>query len=69
VSPRKGASDSGRNLFQSPSSTVSANAVSVETPRRQTSRSTTSTYGSLAASSAIALSSVSLLVFASIIRL
>src|SRR5207244_4704352 len=26
----------GRNLFQSPGSTVNANAVSVETPRRQT---------------------------------
>ena len=45
VRPRNGPSDSGRNRFQSPSSTVNANAVSVETPRRQTSRSTTSTYG------------------------
>jgi transposase len=43
------------NLLQSPSSTVNANAVSVETPRRQTSRPTTSTYGWEAASSAIAV--------------
>jgi hypothetical protein len=50
-------------------STVSANAVSVETPRRQTSRSTTSTYGGIVASSVIALSSASLRVFASSIRL
>ena len=42
VSPRNGPSDCGRNRCQSPSSTVNANAVSVETPRRQTSRSTTS---------------------------
>src|SRR5262249_42997971 len=59
VRPRNGPSDSGRNLFQSPSSTVNANAVSVETPRRQTSRSTTSRYGDVAASSAIASSRAS----------
>jgi len=41
VRPRNGPSDWGRNLLQSPSSTVNANAVSVETPRRQTSRPTT----------------------------
>jgi hypothetical protein len=68
VRPRNGPSDSGRNLFQSPSSTVNANAVSVETPRRRTSRSTTSTYGGVAASSVIALSSASLLVFAPSMR-
>src|SRR5205823_7609852 len=63
VRPRNGPSDSGRNRCQSPSSTVNANAVSVETPRRQTSRLTTSTYGGAPASSAIALSSASRLVF------
>src|SRR3954451_2632293 len=68
VRPRNGPSDWGRNLFQSPSSTVNANAVSVETPRRQTSPLTTSTYGGVAASSAIALSSASRLLFASSIR-
>ena len=68
VRPRNGPSEAGRNLLQSPSSTVNANAVSVETPRRQTSRSTTSAYGGVAASSVIALSSASLLVFASSIR-
>ena len=46
-----------------------ANAVRVDTPRRQTSRSTTSTYGGVAASSVIALSSASLLAFASSMRL
>jgi hypothetical protein len=40
VRPRKGASDWGPILFQSPSSTVNASAVRVETPRRQMSRST-----------------------------
>ena len=42
IRPRNAPSASGRNRRQSPSSTVSANAVRVETPRRQTSRSTIS---------------------------
>ena len=41
---------------------------SVETPRRQTSRSTTSAYGGVVASSLIASSSASRLLFASSIR-
>ena len=62
VRPRNGPSDSGRNLPQSPgrSSTVSASAVSVETPRRQTRRPTTSVNGASPASSAIARSKTSL---------
>jgi hypothetical protein len=44
----------GGKRVQSPSSTVSASPVRVETPRRQQSRLTTSANGASAASSAIA---------------
>ncbi len=54
VRPRNGPSDSGRNRCQSPSSTVSPSAVTVETPRRHDSRPTMSTNGGSAASSLIA---------------
>jgi hypothetical protein len=52
--PRNAPSACGRKRVQSPSSTVNASAVNVETPRKQQSRPTISANGGSPASSAIA---------------
>ncbi len=65
TSPRIAPSRAGSSRCQPPSSTVSASAVSVETPRRQDRRATISRYGGAAATSAIVWSSLSRRAFAS----